>query len=138
MDQTVRVPVVVVSSDTAQATPASTKLAIVTRTTVRNVIERRGQLNEPVEIVILDMHAANRTDVIIAGLLLRNAGRTVIVTGLTKLPIELVHHLHEFSVQEKSAGRSVRTELLFMEDAMKVFGEIGDVVTYFEREFLLE
>jgi hypothetical protein len=137
-DRGAAVPILLVCSPGTSRVLRDPGIAVVTETTVPEAIELRGKMQSPVEIAVVDMHSGTRNDVVVAGLFLRNAGRTVVVGDLSALPTELVRQLHEFSVTEKSAGRSIRTELLLTEEAMKLFGDIGDVVGYFEREFLLD
>lgn len=127
------VPIILI----AARAPDDPGVVVAAETTVRETIKRRGDVAGVAEIAVLDMHSATRRDVIVAGLLLRNAGRTVIVCEMSRLPQHLVRQLHDFSVAEKSAGSRVRTELILTEEAMEFFGDIGDVVAYFEREFIV-
>jgi len=43
------------------------------------------------------------------------------------LPVELMAQLHTFSVDTKRKGRTVRTELLFIEEAIEAATEVPGV-----------
>ena len=71
-----------------------------------------------------------------AALFLRNAERTAIVCDVHKIPIDLIRDTYGFTTRAKSDSRVVRTEVLLTEEAMDLLGNISDVVSYFEKQFI--
>jgi hypothetical protein len=104
--------------------------------TPKEVILQLGLVQPPAEIVVVDMRAGEKQEVIVCGLLLRNAGRTVIVCDPQEMPVDLIRDLYNFSVSEKAAGRRIRTEMLLTESAMAFLGDVSDLVGEFETKFL--
>ena len=70
---------------------------------------------------------SDRAELVQCGIFLRNAGRTVIVCDTNRLPTELIVQLHNYSVDVKSKGQAVRTELLFIEEAIEAVTEVPGI-----------
>lgn len=104
--------------------------------TPNDVIALKGKVSTDSEVALIDTKGATKQIVIIAALFLRNAGKTVIVGDIDLVPSELLEEIHSFTIKKKSSGISVLTEVLLMEDAMKIYGDISDVVLIFEEEYL--
>jgi hypothetical protein len=111
-------------------------LAVAKRLTVNEVIERHGALRSKAEVAIVDIASTDRRHAVISALLVRNAGRTAILCALDAIPIDLVRDIHEFSRRIRASKRPLKTEVLFMEEAMRAFGDVSDIVAAFERDFL--
>jgi hypothetical protein len=111
------------------------QLVITATVTPQEVIAKRGIVESSAEIVLADIKEVDRSDIIECALLLRNAGRTVIVGEAVVVPLDLVRDLHNFTVKAKSEAEVIRTEVLVMEEAMQAFGDITDVVAAFEKKY---
>ena len=77
-----------------------------------------------------------RHEVIVAALLLRNTGWTVVVGDLELIPYDLVKSLNSFMTGKKSGESPIRAAVILTEDAMKLYGDVSDVGVLFEQEYL--
>lgn len=88
MGESVSVPVLLVGSMDALRVLNRPEVTVVKAATLGEAIQKRGEIECPAEIAVLDMESGTRTDVVVAGLLMRNAGRSVVICQLTTLPLE--------------------------------------------------
>jgi hypothetical protein len=132
-----QIPILLVGDKCALARTLSDPLAVAAIMTPQEVISKRGVVESAAEIAIADIKNIDRSECIESALLLRNAGRTVIVCDAGKILVDLIQDLHYFTTQVKSGGEQVRTEVLLMEEAMQSFGDITDVVTSFEMKYIV-
>lgn len=102
-----------------------------TKLTPQNVIALKGKVETEAEIALIDTMDTIRHEVIIAALLLRNAGRTVVVGDLELIPYDLIKSLNSFIIEKKSSSSLIRSEVILMEDAMKLYGDISDIGRFF-------
>lgn len=126
------VPVLLVTKVSVGAERLEQPFRIVATVDHGEVISKRGAVGVEVAVAIVDTRNADREQVIVAALFLRNAGLTAIIGEPTKVPTDVVQDIHNFSLKVKAEGEPVRTEALVMEDAMDLYGDITDVVKYFE------
>lgn len=133
-----QIPVLLVAGRHALTPALDDALIAAAVMTPQEVISKRGIVETRAEIIIADIRDTHREAVVECALLLRNAGRTVIICDAGKAPVELVKDLHHFTTKNKSEGRSVRTEALLTEEAMQSFGDITDVVAAFEKKYLVD
>ena len=134
--ETLHIPILIISSSDAPLPELIGELRVVGKSTLTQVISEHGVVDPCTEIAVVDMRGGEKRDVIICALLLRNAGRTVIVCDPRELPLDLLRDLYNFTVREKAAGRKVKTEVLLTEEAMNFLGDVSDIVAEFEKEFL--
>jgi hypothetical protein len=128
------IPVLLVTNS-VNAESLQQPFLIVARVDPSEVISRRGDIGAGVAVAIVDTRNADRREVIVAALFLRNAGLTSIIGEFTKVPTDIVQDIHDFSVKVKAEGETVRTEALLMEDAMNLYGDITDIVSDFEKKY---
>jgi hypothetical protein len=100
------------------------------------VISKEGDLDIHVEVAIVDTWNAGKQEAVVAALFLRNVGMTAIIGDLTKVPTDIVQDIHNFALKARAEGSPARTEALVMDDAMEFYGDITDVVRYFEEILL--
>ncbi len=121
-----KVPVIVVA-DSYTAVKLPKRFDVLASITPLDAIARKGEVNPETEIAVVDLRGVDRAELVQCGILLRNAGRTVVVCDTTRLPIELIVQLHNYSVDVKSKGQAVRTELLFIEEAIEAATEVPGI-----------
>jgi len=92
-----------------------------------DVISRKGQVDPTTEIAVIDIRGIEKRELVECGLLLRNSGRTVVVCDTTRLPVDLIIQVHNFTVEAKKQGKAVRTELLFIEEAIEAVTDLPDL-----------
>jgi hypothetical protein len=131
-----QIPILLVGDKCALAHTLSDPLAVVAIMTPQEVISKRGGVESVAEIAISDIKNIDRSECIESALLLRNAGRTVIVCDARKVLVDLIQDLHNFTAQVKFDGEQVRTEVLLMEEAMQSFGDITDLMASFETKYI--
>ena len=130
------IPVILVTNLSVDAESLEQPFLIMATVDPGEVISRRGDIGAEVEVALVDTRNVDRQEAVVAALFLRNAGLTAIIGDLTKVPTDIVQDIHNFTVKVKSEGNPVRTEALVMEDAMDLYGDITDVVRYFEDNLL--
>jgi len=131
-----QIPVILVSGTEDAVNLMPSCLGVTNRVSAQEVIERRGALRGRAEVAVVDIGSTDRRCAVISALLLRNAGRTAVLCALDAIPTDLIRDVHEFSRRIRASKRPLKTEVLFMEEAMKAFGDVSDVVAVFERDFL--
>jgi hypothetical protein len=136
MKRNTRIPILLVSISEEPFQSPDERLLVAEKATPQKVISQRGKMGSDTEIAIVGINDADRQDVIVAALFLRNTGRTAIVCDLQHIPIDLVEDTHNFTIRAKYDGKAIRTETLLTEEAMDLLGDISDVVAYFEKEFV--
>ena len=92
-----------------------------------DVISRKGQVDPATEIAVIDIRGIEKRELVECGLLLRNSGRTVVVCDTTRLPVDLIIQVHNCTVEAKKQGKAVRTELLFIEEAIEAVTDLPDL-----------
>jgi hypothetical protein len=102
--------------------------------TAAQVIQCRGELANGVHIAIVDPGLAPSSRDIISALYLRNAGKTAMVGNPELVPGDLIEPIHEHMTHCLSTATPVQTEVLLMEDAMPLYGDIRKIVKAFERQ----
>ena len=121
-----KIPIIVIAdSDTEVIFPHN--FEVLARMTPLDAIARNGEVTPNTELALVDDRGVDRVELVQCGILLRNAGRTVIVCDTTRLPVDLLTQLHAFSVDAKRAGKTVQTELLLMEEAIDAATEVPGV-----------
>lgn len=130
------IPILLVTKLSVDAGSFEQPFLIVAKVDHSEVVSKRGEMGVEVEVAIVDTRSVDRQEAVVAALFLRNAGLTAIMGDLTKVPTDIVQDIHNFTVKVKSDGEPVRTEALVMEDAMDLYGDITDVVKYFEDNLL--
>ncbi|MEV0145194.1 MULTISPECIES: hypothetical protein [unclassified Nonomuraea] len=111
-----------------------TPFRIVEIVTTAQVIQRKGELADGVHLALVDPGLTPGDDDIISALHLRNAGKTAVVGNPELVSGDLVEPIHAYMASCRSAATPVRTEVLLMEDALPLYGDIGRIVEAFERQ----
>jgi len=130
------IPILLVAKESISPPNFDQPFLLVATADHSEVLSKRGNMGIDIEVAVVDTKNVDRKEAIIAALFLRNAGLTAIIGDLTKVPTDLVRDIHNFSVMVKAGGEPIRTEALVMEDAMDAYGDITDVVKYFEDNLL--
>ncbi|GAA2368845.1 hypothetical protein [Nonomuraea africana] len=102
--------------------------------TAAQVIQHKGELATGVHIAIVDPGLEPGDQDIISALYLRNAGKTAVVGNPELVPGDLMEPIHELMTHCLSTSTPVQTEVLLMEDAMPLYGDISEIVEAFERQ----
>jgi hypothetical protein len=121
-----KIPIIVIA-DSYTEVKLPKQFEALTSLTPLDAIARKGEVSPETELAVVDLRGVDRVELVRCGILLRNAGRTVIVCDTTRLPVELMTQLHTFSVDTKRKGKTVRTELLFIEEAIEAATEVPGV-----------
>ncbi|MEU7894127.1 hypothetical protein AB0B45_14830 [Nonomuraea sp. NPDC049152] len=130
---TFSVPVVLVSGiPSVRETP----FRVVEVVTAAQVIQRKGALADGVHLAIVDPGLTPGDEDIISALYLRNAGKTAVVGNPELVPGDLIEPIHAYMATCRSTATPVRTEVLLMEDAMPLYGDIHRIVEAFERQMI--
>lgn len=129
------IPVICITQVSVRPVRLHRSLRIVQELDHWQVIEKRGEISPEAQVAIVDIREVNRQDAVVASIFLRNAGFTSIIGDVTCIQPDLVRDIHGYAVDKKSKGNEIRTETLVMEDALKLYGDISDVVEYFESVY---
>lgn len=121
-----KIPVIVIA-DSYTRVKLTKRFDVRASITPLDAIARKGEVSPETEIAVVDLRGVDRAELVQCGIFLRNAGRTVIVCDTNRLPTELIVQLHNYSVDVKSKGQAVRTELLFIEEAIEAVTEVPGI-----------
>jgi hypothetical protein len=121
-----KIPIIVIA-DSYTEVKLPKRFEVLASLTPLDAIVRKGEVSPETEIAVVDLRGVDRAELIQCGILLRNAGRTVVVCDTTRFPVELIIQLHTFSVDVKRKGKAVRTELLFIEEAIEAATEVPGI-----------
>ena len=102
--------------------------------TAAQVIQRKGRLADGVHLAIVDPGLRPGDRDIISALYLRNAGKTAVVGKPELVPGDFVEPIHEYMTDCLSTATPFQTEVLLMEDAMSLYGDISKIVEAFDGQ----
>ncbi|MGP4105027.1 hypothetical protein [Nonomuraea sp. KM90] len=122
-------PIVLVSREAPVLRPA---FDVTQMLTPEAVIRCKGKVITVAHIALVDPHAVRARQALVAALYLHNSGMTVVIGNPQLVPGDLVAPINAYRAEAKELGKVVPAEILVMEDAMHMYGDISDVVRSFE------
>ncbi|MCG3145042.1 MAG: hypothetical protein HONDAALG_02583 [Gammaproteobacteria bacterium] len=129
------IPIILITKNQSEVS-LQAEAEVLAYISVDEVINRKGQISSPADIVVVDLTAGAKQNLVICSLLLRNAGRSVVICDIEVFPIQIIRDLHKFYLDAKATNKKVKTEVLLTEEAMESLGDISEDIDFFEKNYL--